>query len=98
MYDPEKTYNKAAEAQLRVNVLALAIRGVFIESHADARALETLAFECQESLEELMVATAAAWFEFVTVELTAIGDNKDEVTMEVSALTGLGLKEAKDLV
>jgi large subunit ribosomal protein L7/L12 len=33
-----------------------------------------------------------------TVELTAIGDKKIEVIKEVRAITGLGLKEAKDLV
>src|SRR5216110_115386 len=33
-----------------------------------------------------------------TVVLTAIGDKKIEVIKEVCALTGLGLKEAKDLV
>ncbi len=32
------------------------------------------------------------------VELTAIGDKKIEVIKEVRAITGLGLKEAKDLV
>src|SRR5262249_41110100 len=34
----------------------------------------------------------------VTAVLTAIGDKKIEVIKEVRALTGLGLKEAKDLV
>jgi len=33
-----------------------------------------------------------------TVMLTAFGDKKIEVIKEVRALTGLGLKEAKDLV
>ena len=33
-----------------------------------------------------------------TVMLTAIGDKKIEVIKEVRAITGLGLKEAKDLV
>jgi large subunit ribosomal protein L7/L12 len=33
-----------------------------------------------------------------TVVLAAAGDKKIEVIMEVRALTGLGLKEAKDLV
>jgi large subunit ribosomal protein L7/L12 len=32
------------------------------------------------------------------VELSAIGDKKIEVIKEVRAITGLGLKEAKDLV
>jgi large subunit ribosomal protein L7/L12 len=32
------------------------------------------------------------------VELTATGDKKIEVIKEVRAITGLGLKEAKDLV
>src|SRR5262249_2248694 len=34
----------------------------------------------------------------VTVVLAAIGDKKIEVIKEVRAVTGLGLKEAKDLV
>src|ERR1700749_3552441 len=34
----------------------------------------------------------------VTVMLTASGDKKIEVIKEVRAVTGLGLKEAKDLV
>ena len=33
-----------------------------------------------------------------TVVLTAVGDKKIEVIKEVRAITGLGLKEAKDLV
>ena len=33
-----------------------------------------------------------------TVKLTAAGDKKIEVIKEVRAITGLGLKEAKDLV
>jgi large subunit ribosomal protein L7/L12 len=33
-----------------------------------------------------------------SVELTAAGDKKIEVIKEVRAITGLGLKEAKDLV
>ena len=33
-----------------------------------------------------------------TVTLTAIGDNKENVIKAVRELTGLGLKEAKDLV
>jgi large subunit ribosomal protein L7/L12 len=33
-----------------------------------------------------------------TVELSAAGDKKIEVIKEVRAITGLGLKEAKDLV
>ena len=33
-----------------------------------------------------------------TVMLTAVGDKKIEVIKEVRAVTGLGLKEAKDLV
>ena len=33
-----------------------------------------------------------------TIMLTAVGDKKIEVIKEVRAITGLGLKEAKDLV
>src|SRR5262245_56297462 len=42
-------------------------------------------------------ATAEEKTEF-TVVLAAVGDKKIEVIKEVRALTGLGLKEAKDLV
>jgi len=42
-------------------------------------------------------ATEAAKTEF-TVVLAAAGDKKIEVIKEVRAITGLGLKEAKDLV
>ena len=42
-------------------------------------------------------ATAEAKTEF-SVSLTAIGDKKINVIKEVRAVTGLGLKEAKDLV
>jgi large subunit ribosomal protein L7/L12 len=42
-------------------------------------------------------AAAEAQTEF-TVMLTSAGDKKIEVIKEVRALTGLGLKEAKDLV
>ena len=42
-------------------------------------------------------AAAAEQTEF-TVMLTASGDNKINVIKEVRAITGLGLKEAKDLV
>ncbi len=43
------------------------------------------------------VAAAEEKTEF-TVQLTAAGDKKIEVIKEVRAITGLGLKEAKDLV
>jgi len=46
-------------------------------------------------------AAAAAPVEEKTefsVELTSIGDKKIEVIKEVRAITGLGLKEAKDMV
>ena len=41
---------------------------------------------------------AAAEKDAFTVVLTAIGDKKINVIKEVRAITGLGLKEAKDLV
>ncbi len=44
-----------------------------------------------------LVAPAEEQTEF-TVILAAIGDKKIEVIKEVRAVTGLGLKEAKDLV
>jgi large subunit ribosomal protein L7/L12 len=44
------------------------------------------------------VAAAAEEKTEFTAMLTAVGDKKIEVIKEVRALTGLGLKEAKDLV
>jgi large subunit ribosomal protein L7/L12 len=44
------------------------------------------------------VAAAAEEKTEFTVVLTAAGDKKIEVIKEVRAITGLGLKEAKDLV
>jgi large subunit ribosomal protein L7/L12 len=44
------------------------------------------------------VAAAAEEKTEFTVMLTAAGDKKIEVIKEVRAITGLGLKEAKDLV
>jgi large subunit ribosomal protein L7/L12 len=44
-----------------------------------------------------VAAPAAEQTEF-TVMLTAFGDKKIQVIKEVRAITGLGLKEAKDLV
>tara|TARA_B100000459_G_C8589805_1_gene207202 strand:- start:1732 stop:2109 length:378 start_codon:yes stop_codon:yes gene_type:complete len=41
---------------------------------------------------------AAAEKDAFTIMLTAIGDKKINVIKEVRAITGLGLKEAKDLV
>ncbi len=43
-------------------------------------------------------AAAAAEKDSFTVMLTAMGDKKINVINEVSAITGIGLKEAKDLV
>ena len=45
-----------------------------------------------------VVAEAPAEKTEFTVVLAAIGDKKIEVIKEVRAITGLGLKEAKDLV
>src|SRR5882757_7520220 len=60
------------------------------------------ASELAKMLEEKWGVSAAAAVveeqtEF-TVMLAAIGDKKIEVIKEVRAITGLGLKEAKDLV
>ena len=92
MLDLEWTYDKIAEAQVRAHALKLAIQGVVTASEADANALETLVLECVNSLDKLAACATA------TVELTEVGDKKIDVIEEVRALTGLGLKEAKDLV
>jgi ribosomal protein L7/L12 len=91
MLDFEWTYDKIAEAQLRLHALKLAMRGVGTGSEVDADALEALVLDCEFSLKLATSVTA-------TVELTAIGEKKIEVIKEVRALTGLGLKESKDLV
>ena len=46
----------------------------------------------------MVAAEAAAEQTEFTVMLTAAGENKINVIKEVRAITGLGLKEAKDLV
>jgi ribosomal protein L7/L12 len=82
--------------QARVDAWALlmAIRGHFsTSSDGDAEALEALALKSVHNLDQLRDANAME-----TVMLTAIGEKKIEVIKEVRALTGLGLKEAKDLV
>ena len=58
------------------------------------------AADLAKMLEEKWGVSAAAAEEKTefTVMLTAAGDKKIEVIKEVRALTGLGLKEAKDLV
>jgi large subunit ribosomal protein L7/L12 len=59
------------------------------------------AAELAKMLEEKWGVSAAAAVEEkteFTVMLAAAGDKKIEVIKEVRALTGLGLKEAKDLV
>jgi large subunit ribosomal protein L7/L12 len=55
------------------------------------------AAELAKLLEEKWGVSAAEQTEF-TVILAAFGDKKIEVIKEVRAVTGLGLKEAKDLV
>jgi ribosomal protein L7/L12 len=89
---------KLSYAQLLASGLVLAMRGYFgTHADTDASVLQALARECSTVLDGL-VATPPAPVEYVTVELTAIGEKKIEVIKEVRALTGLGLKEAKDLV
>src|SRR5665811_1776689 len=59
------------------------------------------AADLAKMLEEKWGVSAAAAVEErteFTVVLAAVGDKKIEVIKEVRALTGLGLKEAKDLV
>jgi ribosomal protein L7/L12 len=87
----EWIYDNIAEAQLSAHALKLAIRGVVTESEADANALEALVRDCEYSLKP---ATRSS----TSVELTASGAEKVRVIKEIAALTGLGLKEAKDLV
>jgi ribosomal protein L7/L12 len=97
--DQEKTFEMLDKAEILASVLVLAIGGFFLRgSDADARALKGLANELATIFDELVVATAPASVELVTVELTAIGEKKIEVIKKVRDLTGWDLKEAKDLV
>jgi ribosomal protein L7/L12 len=60
--------------------------------------LQALALKCATTLDELEVANARASVAFGTVVLTVAGEKKIEAIKQVRACTGLGLKEAKDLV
>jgi ribosomal protein L7/L12 len=84
---------KLNSMRLRTHALAMAIRGHFrAASEGDAEVLEALASQCEEDIDELSHAPATK------VVLVAYGDRKIEVIKELRALTGLGLKESKDLV
>jgi ribosomal protein L7/L12 len=80
---------KLAEAQLRARALGMAIRGS-TRSEDDADVLEMLALDCVRNLDELLAP--------VTVVIVTVGERKIEVIKTVRDHTGLGLKEAKDLV
>ena len=68
-----------------------ALRGAERRAALEARAVEQLAGGADAP------ASAEAKTEF-SVSLTSVGDKKINVIKEVRAATGLGLKEAKDLV
>jgi ribosomal protein L7/L12 len=85
---------KLKSMQLRAQALAMAIRGHFrAASEGDAEVLDALASHCVRDLDELSHAPGTD-----RVVLVASGERKIEVIKEVRALTGLGLKEAKELV
>jgi ribosomal protein L7/L12 len=100
---PQPSENKMNQSKLnqsftqaRVDAWALlmAIRGHFsTSSDGDAEALEALALKSVHNLDELRDANA-----MVTVVLTSVGARLIEVIKQVRAFTGLGLKEAKELV
>jgi ribosomal protein L7/L12 len=78
----------------RVNAHARRIACMFrAASEGDAEVLEALASHCVRDLDELSHAPAT-----VKVVLVAYGDSKIEAIKEVRAFTGMGLKEAKELV
>jgi large subunit ribosomal protein L7/L12 len=94
----EETRDRIADAQLLASGLVLAMRGYFgTDADADASVLEALALKCSTILDDLVADTAPSPA-FVTIELTAIGEKKIEVIKVVREFTGLGLKEAKELV
>jgi large subunit ribosomal protein L7/L12 len=93
----DSTSGGITRARVRTVGLLLAIRGFFGPSAEDpaAEALEMLALSCVTSLDELLVGDAK---EQVTVKLVDFGDRKIDVIKIVREVTGLGLKEAKDVV
>jgi ribosomal protein L7/L12 len=83
-----------AQARLDAWALLMAIRGHFsTSSEGDAEALEALALKSVHNVDQLRDSNAR-----VRVVLAAIGPQKIEVIKQVRALTGLGLKESKELV
>jgi ribosomal protein L7/L12 len=91
------TSGEIMEARVRTVALLLAIRGYLSPGPEGpaAEALETLALDCVTYLDKLLASEAN---EEMTVKLVDFGASKIEVIKTVRALTGLGLKEAKDLV
>jgi large subunit ribosomal protein L7/L12 len=88
---------KIVDELSKLTVLEAADLAKMLEEKWGVSAAAAVAVAAGPATGGVAAAAAEEQTEF-TVELTAIGDKKIEVIKEVRAITGLGLKEAKDLV
>jgi large subunit ribosomal protein L7/L12 len=88
---------KIVDELSKLTVLEAADLAKMLEEKWGVSAAAAVAVAAGPAAGGVAAAAAEEQTEF-TVELTAIGDKKIEVIKEVRAITGLGLKEAKDLV
>ena len=89
--------SKLADSLSNLTVLEAAELAKMLEEKWGVSAAAAVAVAAGPGAGAAPAAAAEEKTEF-TVVLAAIGDKKIEVIKEVRALTGLGLKEAKDLV
>mgnify|MGYP006093217301 CR=1 FL=1 len=86
---------KIAEDLSNLTVIEAAELSTMLEEKWGVSAAAPVAVAAAPGVEE---GGAAAEKDSFNVELTSFGDKKINVIKEVRAMTGLGLKEAKDLV
>lgn len=89
--------NKLVDSLSSLTVLEAAELAKLLEEKWGVSAAAAVAVAAAPAAGGGAAATAEEQTEF-TVMLVAAGDKKIEVIKEVRAITGLGLKEAKDLV
>jgi len=89
--------NKLVDSLSSLTVLEAAELAKLLEEKWGVSAAAAVAVSAAPAAGGVAAAAAEEQTEF-TVMLVAAGDKKIEVIKEVRAITGLGLKEAKDLV
>jgi large subunit ribosomal protein L7/L12 len=92
------TKDQLVEAIGELTVVELSDLVKAIEEKFDVKAAAPVAIAAGPAAAGGAAAPAAEEKDEFTVELTAAGDKKIEVIKVVREVTGLGLKEAKDLV